>query len=105
MKRRTDGKSLLSKHRRSRLFLEHFGAKTEEGDVVLSPWHALRTPTFRYAEYYDPETGALSFREYYDLTTDPWELENQAATLDQTRLAELSATVERLSHCKKQSCP
>lgn len=105
VRRSTDGKSLLSERRRSELFLEHFGAKTEEGDVVLSPWDALRTPAFLYAEYRDAETGAVSFREYYDLTTDPWENENRALTLTPMRQAELSATLERLSHCKKRSCP
>ena len=103
--RRTDGKSLFSDARRSQLFLEHFGAATEEGDVVLSPWNALRTPSFLYAEYRDPRTNALSFREYYDLTTDPWENENRAVTLLPARAAELSATLKRLSSCEKRSCP
>ncbi|MGH2838865.1 MAG: sulfatase family protein [Thermoleophilaceae bacterium] len=105
VKRRTDGKSLFSKGRRSELFLEHFGAKTEEGDVVLAPWNALRTPSFRYAEYLDRPGGSVTFREYYDLNADPWELDNQASTLSPGRVAELSGRLQALSRCKRSSCP
>ena len=41
-------------------------------------WASLRSPTWQYIEYYDA-SGAVTFREYYDLTRDPWELHSTIA--------------------------
>jgi arylsulfatase A-like enzyme len=104
VERATDGKSLLSKRRRDRLFLEHFGARNMRGTLVLPPWRSLRTPDFHYTEHRELN-GDLLFREYYDLRTDPWELENAADTLGEARIDRLGETLRTLSRCKNQSCP
>jgi len=105
VRHRTDGRSLLRRGRRSALLFESRGSYAEDRAPRLPAFSSVRTPTYRYAEYYRHGTFDLIFREYYDLMVDPWELENTAPTLDAARVAELSATVDRLSRCKKQSCP
>lgn len=104
VQRPTDGKSLLSARRRSRLFTESFGARNNRGTLVLPPWRSVRTATYRYAEY-RRLNGELLFREYFDLTTDPWELENRAGSLTAQELDDLTATLTRIARCKNRSCP
>ena len=65
----------------------------------------MRTPHYRYAEYYRHNTFDLIFREYYDLDVDPWELENRADTLSSERIAELSERAELYGKCKGGTCP
>ena len=67
-----DGYSLLSTYTRSRLLLEYW---VDPGDASVPTWISLRTPTLQFVEYYDA-SGNVSFREYYDLSSDPWELVN-----------------------------
>jgi hypothetical protein len=49
--------------------LEHW----RSGGIVPA-WASIRTRTYQYVEYY--EGGETSFREYYDLVHDPWQLRN-----------------------------
>ena len=104
VERATDGKSLLSKQRRERLFLEHFGARKARTGRELPPWRSLRTRDFHYTEY-RKQNGDLLFREYYDLHEDPWELENVVDALGQARIDELARSLRVLSRCKTRSCP
>jgi arylsulfatase A-like enzyme len=78
-----DGRPLLSRPiTRSRMLTEGWG--TDEG--VPPPWASIRTPSYHYIEYYaadvdDPSTPGdeskqVVFREFYDLTTDPFEVTN-----------------------------
>jgi arylsulfatase A-like enzyme len=67
-----DGHSMLSSFTRSRLPLEYW---LDPGDQSIPTWLSTRTPAFQYVEYYDA-AGNVSFREYYDLASDPWELVN-----------------------------
>ena len=68
-----DGNSLLDpKWQRDRLLLEFF---RPEQTVTVPPWVSLRTSEYQYIEYYDDQ-GAVTFKEYYDLIQDPWQLEN-----------------------------
>ena len=41
-------------------------------------WASLRSHAWQYVEYYD-RSGAVTFREYYNLTRDPWELHSTIA--------------------------
>jgi hypothetical protein len=78
------------------------------------PWASITTPTYQYIEYYmadtdDPstpidESKTVTFREFYDLTTDPFELNNiyPPASPDPAALAsQLAADRE----CAGSSCP
>jgi arylsulfatase A-like enzyme len=102
--RQTDGWPLFSGHRRRTLFGEAFGARNRRGAQVLPPWRSLTTRSYRYAEYTD-QGHHLIAREYYDHRTDPWELENRAATLAQSRIDRLSGLLRELGRCRGASCP
>jgi arylsulfatase A-like enzyme len=65
-----DGWSLLGPHERDRLLLEAWP------ETPTPNWAALLTDGYHYIETYDDDTGELTFREYYDLENDPWELVN-----------------------------
>ncbi len=67
-----DGHSLLSSFSRTRILLEYW---LDPGDASIPTWISLRTPSVQFVEYYDAY-GNVSFREYYDLANDPWELVN-----------------------------
>jgi arylsulfatase A-like enzyme len=101
---RTDGRSLLDDWRRGALFMEHRGARSTDGRVVLPAWRSLRTRAYRYAEYRDEE-GELIDREYYDLGRDPWELQNAAASLAPDRIGSLARRLRRLARCRGSACP
>jgi arylsulfatase A-like enzyme len=67
---RMDGRSLLDSAREE-LFLEYFFDPVRP----VPRWASIRTTSYQYVEYYG-SSGGLLFREYYDLTTDPWQLAN-----------------------------
>ena len=92
-----DGRSLLSPSDRSRLLLEYGGA---------NGWTSIRTKAFQYTEYLDQD--AVTFREYYDLRTDPWELTNllnDGDPRDDPDVAALSTELGRDRRCVGASCP
>jgi arylsulfatase A-like enzyme len=103
--RETDGRSLLARGRRSALLTESRGSYNEDGARSLPAFRSVLTPTFRYAEYYRNGSYDLLFREYYDLSVDPWELQNTAPSLDPARVAELSGTLEQYGTCRGRACP
>jgi hypothetical protein len=106
-----DGKSLLSGSARDRVLLEFWGAPARAAPLALtSPWASTRTPSFQYVEYYEPGnwTSAPTFREYYDLDSDPWQLSNlladgsASARIDVERLSAELATDRA---CGSAGCP
>ena len=68
---------------RNAILVEHHGPKPDRDDPDEQDrssgnppsYEAMRTPRFLYVEYDDGE------REFYDLQTDPYELDNLAASL------------------------
>jgi arylsulfatase A-like enzyme len=91
-----DGRSLLSGYSRQRILTENWRA-SEVPD--LPTWASLLTTQGHFIAYYDT-SGAISFREYYDLTVDPWELSN--------RFAPPAGWTQQLSadrRCAGASCP
>lgn len=64
---RFDGRSLLdSQWHRDRLLLEYW-----RNIHKRRPWAAVRTKKWQYTEHYDKDSGAVIFRELYDLERDP----------------------------------
>jgi hypothetical protein len=59
---------------------------------------ALRTPQWLFVSYRDGE------RELYDLTTDPYELNNIAATVDPSITSALNSQLQALRACEGPSC-
>jgi arylsulfatase A-like enzyme len=98
-----------------------FDDATHRHEVLLEQWHepghnrhawqptwaSLRSPTWQYIEYYDA-SGAITFREYYNLTRDPWELHSTiAATQGQgnPRIAALHRQLAAARTCAGANCP
>jgi len=100
-----DGKSMLDPaQNRSRLLLELW----HESHGELG-WGSLRTPTSHYIERYDNvEAESVRFREYYDLATDPWEMNNllgDGIAANDPSTAALSAQLAADRACEGSACP
>jgi arylsulfatase A-like enzyme len=105
---RMDGKSLFSSARHPRLLLEYFFDTTSAGTAHAPPWAGNRTTTYEYVEWYDTASGALTFREYYDLVDDPWQLVNLLADGDPSNdpnVTTLSAQLALDRRCQGVACP
>ncbi len=96
-----DGRTVLNPVSRSRLLFEYHGRTMS--------WAALRTPTSHYIEYYDTDDHqSIRFREYYDLTSDPWQLQNLLSdgnAANDPATAALSAQLAADRGCAAASCP
>jgi arylsulfatase A-like enzyme len=71
-------------------------------------WASLRTKSFQYIEEYNPEGTQVRFREYYDLTADPWQLDNLLADRDPSNDPDVAALSRRLAlerTCAGSDCP
>src|SRR5215204_7540013 len=69
-----------------------------EGSLKQPGFDALRGEDFIYVENFTGET------EYYDLTEDPYQLDNQAASLDAGRLEALSDRLVAMTACAGETC-
>jgi len=86
---------------RNAILVEHHGPDlyTSDPDYQAYPagspttYEAMRTHDFLYVEYRDGE------REYYDLQTDPFELDNIAGELSPTYLAGLHDELAAMENC------
>jgi arylsulfatase A-like enzyme len=97
---REDGRSLTSA-RRKRLLLEYWSAGT------VPTWASTLTAKYQYVEYYD-RAGDVSFREYYRLASDPWELTNLLGDGVPDNNPDLAALSRRLATdrgCAGANCP
>ncbi|MBP9947940.1 MAG: sulfatase [Vicinamibacteria bacterium] len=81
---------------RQEMLIEHPGGAGLP--VRIPPYYAVRTATELYAEYDNFEN------EYYDLRTDPMQLQNLARSASSSTLARLSARVAALKACRGASC-
>ena len=103
-----DGRSLLTLVTggqtapwRTGSLIEHHGpgASPDDPDVqdarngMPTTYEALRTATYTYVEYDNGE------REYYDRTTDPYQLGNTYASLSASRKTTLHSDVDALKNC------
>ena len=74
----------------------------------IPTWVSMRTTTWQYIEYYGNDNTTVAFREYYDLKSDPWELQNVLADNDPKNdpdVAGLSARLQRAEHCAGRAGP
>jgi arylsulfatase A-like enzyme len=98
-----DGISLLGPRQRERLLLEHYI------DVGRIPeWAATYTADYQYIEYYGEDGLTPTFREYYDLGADPWQLENLLADNDPGNdpgIAHIAEQLDADRRCIGVACP
>ncbi len=75
-------------------------------DYPTPSWTAIVTKRFEYAEYTDA-SGSITFREYYDLVRDPYELTNllAAGAPNPPDVEALSVELTRFRTCVGQTCP
>lgn len=101
-----DGRSLLQPSTRTRWLAERSGRNN--GPPL---WASTRTSSIQYTEYYDDITGQIFDREYYDLSSDPWQLTNllkDGNPGNDPAPAELNALSAQLAAdkvCSGSSCP
>jgi arylsulfatase A-like enzyme len=100
-----DGRSLLQPGTRSRLLVEYHLHALFTG---VPTWASTRTATTQYTEYYAEDGQTVTFREYYDLAADPWELRNLLGDGDPSNdpnVASLSAQLAADRTCAGTACP
>jgi arylsulfatase A-like enzyme len=96
---RFDGRSLLETWDREALLAEVYGA-------ISRPelrWASTLTHDYQYVEYYGGDETVPTFREYYDLTQDPWQLNNTLGDGDLSNDPDLTQLSLRLSQYR--TCP
>ena len=102
-----DGHPLFDRHwTRDHLLVEYF-----QGDTGIAPtWASLTALDYQYVEYYD-EDGNITFREYYDLVLDPFQLTNTLGDGDPSNdpgpgvVPNLSARLAAERDCAGPDCP
>jgi arylsulfatase A-like enzyme len=99
----TDGRDLLDPSwARERILLEHWCNVN-----ACNRWAATRTKGHQYVEYYDAD-GRTTFREYYDLRRDPWQLRNLLHDRVRANNPDWGPLAEQLAadrSCAGGSCP
>jgi len=82
-----------------------------QGHRNIPTWASLRTADWQYIEYYGADNTTVQWKEYYDLTRDPFEIDNILVN-DPARapdVAALSAELHRYLTCAGTSganpCP
>jgi arylsulfatase A-like enzyme len=84
-----DGRSLLgTSSLRRRLLTEYFTGTT---DKPQGNWASTRNESYNYTEYYADDGTTITFREYYDLERDPWELDNLLGDSDPSNDPDVAA--------------
>ena len=96
-----DGRSFLtttglSSTARAEAYFEQF----KDADRPTFPaWRSIRTAAAQYIEWYDA-AGAVIFREYYNLTADPFQLTNLLADGNPNNNPDTTALAARLARYK-----
>ncbi len=101
---RPDGRSLLSPIPHRRLLLEYWRSPDSPG---VPSWRGLLRRGWLYIEWRDDD-GAITFREFYNLRRDPFQLRNllgDASPRNDPNVIGISKSLARLSTCQTHTCP
>ena len=82
-------------------------------DEPMPAWASIRTDDYQYTEYYEVDgvDVLVTFREYYDLAKDPYQLDNVLADgdpgndPDPITLTRLTAQLLDDRDCRESNCP
>ena len=94
-------RSLFSSTPRTHLLLEFFH------ELNVPDWAAVRTKRAQYIEYYGLHRR-VTFREFYDLDSDRWQLSNLlrvGGKADAGRASRLRAMLSQVRSCAGSRCP
>lgn len=98
-----DGKSLLRDWDRDAVLTEYWTSN----ESPIPEWAALWDGSFHFVEYYG-DAGKVIFREYYDLESDPFELDNLLEgppSANRPDVRSLSSRLASYRKCKGATCP
>ncbi len=104
-----DGRSLLDESwTRERVLIEAWTRNNNESYSV-PPWSGFYSPDLEYVEYYEVIGGLPTFREYYALDTDPYQLLNLLGDRDPLNdpdVTQMSLDLRAASSCVgPEECP
>jgi arylsulfatase A-like enzyme len=100
-----DGSSLLKRSTRRRLLMAQWQTTSP-----VPEWASTRTRRHQYVEYYGP-AGGITFREFYRLRSDPWQLRNvlrdgkRKNDPSRARIRYFHNRLARDRKCAANSCP
>ena len=103
---RLDGESLLGPSSRTTMFSEYY---LDSANGTVPTWRMVRTSTAKYIQTYNT-SGAVTFREYYNLASDPSELTNllgDGVTSNDppaSQITSLTTRLNSLATCAGTSC-
>ncbi len=104
-----DGRDLIGSYTRSRIHLEYWKSNDAPG---IPTWRGTWTPGYEYVQWYwdtDKDNDEdLAFREYYNLTADPYQLTNllhDGNAANDPNVGPLQAQVDADQTCAGASCP
>ena len=100
-----DGVSMLSAGARQQAYLEYYRSPDS---MTARTWASIVTPTYQYIEWYDDAGTTITFREYYDMVADPWQLTNllgDSSTANDPDVSTLHTQLAGYRVCRGSSCP
>ena len=101
-----DGRDILSGYFRQRALIEYWNDASNNPNIPT--WASVRTAAYQYTEYYDNANPAnVTFREYYNLQTDPYQLVNLLADgvpSNDPDTVPLSQSLRAASQCAGAGC-
>ena len=102
-----DGRNILAGTARQRALTEYWNDPNNNPNIPT--WASIRTAAYQYTEYYNSATPAtVTFREYYNLQADPYQLVNLLADgvpANDPDTVPLSQTLQTARQCAGTSCP
>ena len=100
-----DGHNIFEQTR-TQFYMEYFHDPGNSGRIET--WASIRTPDYQYTEWYNTNNpDQVSFREYYNMNVDPYQLNNllgNGNTNDDPNFTQLSITLGTQRVCSGASC-